>query len=151
MKKWILLLAIVAAVSSFFLLEKFLALRAMTAALQKQQTALMASTAKAVYWHAYEERLLKIDVSGCPADFWENWTNYVQAVHVTAGMQGINIKDAMSLASPKSAMLKMIVTQSEFKVAQLKIKEAKSQLVGIAQRRGASLPPPFPYPALADF
>jgi len=87
MKKRILRLAvIVAAVITFFGVENVLLLRAMNAVLQSQQTALLASTAKAVYWHSYEERLLKIDVSGCPADFRQSWTAYIQAVHVTAGM-----------------------------------------------------------------
>jgi hypothetical protein len=143
MKKRILRLAVVvAAVITFFWVENVLARRAMTAALQAQQTALLASTTKAVYWHSYEERLLKIDVSGCPADFRQSWTAYIQAVHATTGGQGTNLH-VLLLASPKSAIFNIIAKQGEFRKAEQKIKEAKLQLTDIAQRRGASVPPPL--------
>jgi hypothetical protein len=125
----------------FFWVENVLALRAMNAVLQAQQTSLQASSTKAINWHSYEERLLKIDVSGCPADFRQSWTINIQAVHTTAGMQGMNLNDVLSAASPKSAMLNTITKLSEFNGAQQKVKNAKLQLVDIAQRHGANVPP----------
>jgi hypothetical protein len=151
MKKRILRLAVVVTVViTFFWAENVLARRAMTAALQAQQTALLASTDKAVYWHSYEERLLKIDVSGCPADFRQGWTAYIQAVHVITGGQGTNLHDVLPLASPKSAIFNIIAKQGEFRKAEQKIKEAKLQLTDIAQRHGASVPPSL-QAGLVDF
>jgi len=49
-------------------------------------------------------------------------------------------------------MQNMIVRQGEFRKAEQKINEAKLQLTDIAQRHGASVPPPSSlYPALAGF
>jgi hypothetical protein len=151
MKKRILRLAvIVAAVITFFWVENVLAHRAMNSVFQEQQASLLASSTKAINWHSYEERLLKIDVSGCPADFRQSWTIYIQAVHATAGMQGMNLNDVLSVASPKRVMFEIIDKQGAFRKAEQKIKEAKLQLVSIAQRHGASVPSSL-HPGLAGF